>query len=60
MNYHAHTVVNGIVGVVASFGGMITTLQHQLEWWIRITGGMIGVMVGLITLVNLLLGQRKK
>jgi cytochrome c biogenesis protein CcdA len=57
MNSHIHTLSNGICGVVASFAGVVTTFQMQLEWWVRISGGVLGVFIGILTLINLL---RKK
>jgi hypothetical protein len=57
MNPHYHTVVNGIAGVSASLGAVLTTFQTQLEWWIRVSGGILGILVALITIYNLL---RKK
>jgi hypothetical protein len=54
LNEHTYTLTNGITGVLASFGAVITTFQTQLEWWVRMSGGMLGVLVGLITLYNLL------
>ena len=49
-----HTLINGITGVAASCLGVLSTFQEQFEWWLRITGGMIGVAIGAITLCNLI------
>jgi hypothetical protein len=54
MNHHYHTVVNGIAGVSASLGAVLTTFQTQLEWWVRMSGGLLGLAIGCITLYNLL------
>ena len=53
MNHHYHTLSNGIAGVLASFGAVITTFQTQLEWWVRMSGGLLGLAIGCITLYNL-------
>lgn len=53
-SHTAHTLINGITGMAASFGGLITTFQTQLEWWVRISGGILGVIIALITLANLI------
>ena len=53
-NEHSHTLANGITGVAASFGAVITTFQTQLEWWVRMSGSILGILVALITLYNLL------
>lgn len=54
MNEHSHlyNLVNGAIGTVASFLGVISTFQEQLEYGVRITGGIIGIIIGLITLFN--------
>jgi uncharacterized membrane protein YccC len=59
MNEHSHlyNLINGAVGTVASLLGVISTFQEQLEYGVRITGGIIGILVGLITLYNFI---RKK
>jgi len=55
MNDHnCYTLANGLLGVVASFLGVLSTFQEQLEWWIRATGGLMGICVAAITLWNLL------
>lgn len=48
------TCYNGIAGLLASTASVITTFQQQLEWWVRISGGMIGLLIALVTLVRLL------
>ena len=54
MNHHIHTISNGIIGVTASVCGMLTTFQQQLEWGVRMAGGILGIAVGIVTLYNLL------
>ena len=45
---------NGTVGTISSFLGVISTFQEQFEYWVRITGGVLGVIIGLITLYRLI------
>ena len=47
-----YTLLNGLVGASASFLGVISTFQEQFEYGIRIAGGLIGILIGLITLWN--------
>jgi len=54
MNHHAHTIWNGVTGTLASAGAVITTFQTQLEWWVRMSGSCVGLMIALITLWNLI------
>jgi hypothetical protein len=51
---HTHTIINGAIGTVSSCFAVITTFQEQLEWWIRISGASLGLLIGTITLFNLL------
>jgi hypothetical protein len=54
MNEHSplYNLINGAIGTIASFLGVISTFQEQFEYGVRITGGVIGILVGLITLFN--------
>ena len=54
MNHYYHTLINGIAGMTASLGAVITTFQTQLEWWVRMTGGLLGLAIACITLYNLI------
>lgn len=51
---HTYTVFNGLLGITSSCFAVITTFQEQLEYSVRITGALIGCVVGAITLYNLL------
>ena len=53
MNHHCYTLANGIIGMFASMLGFISTFQVQLEWWVRMTGGVLGIIIAAITLYNL-------
>jgi len=45
-------MVNGAVGAMASLLGVISTFQEQFEYGVRMTGGIIGILIGSITLYN--------
>ena len=51
---------NGITGFVASTLSVITTFQEQLEWWVRITGGMLGLLIAAATLYRLIVPKHPK
>ena len=51
---HTYTAFNGLVGMASSCFAVISTFQEQLEWWIRISGASLGLLIGTITLYNLL------
>ena len=47
-------VLHGIAGTVAPALGVITSFQEQLEWGLRMTSLTIGLVVGLLSLWNLI------
>jgi hypothetical protein len=51
---HARDMAHGIVGSVAPVLGLVTSLQEQMEWGLRITSLVIGIAVGLLSLLKLL------
>jgi len=51
---HTHTIINAMTGIAGSVFAVLTTFQEQVEWWIRITGGMLGILVALISLLSLI------
>jgi len=46
--------LHGIVGSVVPVLGLVTSLQEQIEWGMRITSLGIGIIVGLISAWQLL------
>jgi len=53
-----YTAVNGLIGMASSTFAVLTTFQDQLEWGVRLTGGILGILVALITIWNLV--KKKK
>ena len=51
---HTRDALHGIVGSVAPVLGLITSMQDQIEWGLRITSLVIGIVVGLLSLRKLL------
>jgi len=51
---HYQTFTTGLFGVVGSTFGVLSTFQEQLDWGVRITGGGIGLAVGIISLYRLM------
>jgi hypothetical protein len=47
-------ILHGIAGTVAPALGVITSFQEQLEWGMRMTSLTIGLVVGLLSLWNLI------
>jgi hypothetical protein len=50
----ARDAAHGIVGSVVPVLGLVTSLQEQIEWGMRITSLGIGIIVGLISAYQLL------
>jgi hypothetical protein len=51
---------NGTTGITASVFSIITTFQEQLEWWIRISGATVGLIIAAVTLYRLITHPLKK
>jgi multidrug transporter EmrE-like cation transporter len=60
MNEHstAYNVLNGIIGAGASFLGVVTQFQEQLDWALKTTSTLLLICVSIATLYNLL--KKKK
>lgn len=56
----SYIVANGVTGFLASFAGLGVTYIDTIELWLRMVSLVIGILVGLITLINLLRKPRKK
>ena len=52
-------IANGLAGVGGSCLAVVSTFQEQLEWWVRISGGFLGIVVALITIWRLLFSKNK-
>jgi len=53
------TLTNAIYGMAGSFLGVVSTFQDQLDWSIRISGGLVGLAVGLISLYRVIFPATK-
>ena len=47
-------LTNGATGLAGSMLSVITTFQEQLEWYVRMTGGLLGVAIATVSLYRLL------
>jgi hypothetical protein len=48
------TLANGVFGMIATAGSIMTSFQSEIEWWLRVSSLVIGIAVGLLTLRNLI------
>ena len=54
----AYNIANGIIGAGASFLGVVTQFQEQLDWVLKTTSTSLLICVSIVTLYNLL--KKKK
>ena len=60
MQHHLSTVERGALGTFASIGSAAVSLVSQLEVYLRVAGLMVGLAVGIVTLISVLHDLRKK
>lgn len=58
MNNHQITL-NGISGLLGSSVAVITSFQEQLDFYIRISAALTGLIVGLISIYRLIANKTK-
>ena len=57
---HSNVLCKGVIGVGTNVLAVITSAQEQLEYWLRIGSLILGFTVGILTLISLIRGLRKK
>jgi hypothetical protein len=60
LHNHLSTVERGALGTFASIGSAAVSLVSQLEVYLRVAGLMVGLAVGVVTLISVLHDLRKK
>ena len=53
-------ILKAIVGVASPVIGIITSLQEQVEWTLRVASLIVGLMVGAMSLIAMLKKMRGK
>ena len=53
-------ILKAIVGVASPIIGVITSLQEQIEWTLRVSSLAVGLMVGLMSLVGMIRKIRRR
>lgn len=53
-------VLRGIVGTASPVLGVITSLQQQIEWHLRVASLAIGLLVGILSLVAMIRKLRRR
>jgi hypothetical protein len=60
LHHHLSTVERGALGTFASIGSAAVSLVSQLEVYLRVAGLIVGLAVGVVTLISVLHDLRKK
>ena len=50
----------GIIGTASPLLGVVTSFQEQIEWHLRIASLVVGLAVGVLSLISLLRKLRRK
>ncbi len=53
-------ILKAIVGVASPIVGVITSLQEQIEWTLRVSSLAVGLLVGLMSLVGMIRKFRRR
>jgi hypothetical protein len=57
---HLTTVERGALGTFASLGSAAVSMVSHLEVYLRVAGLMVGLAVGVVTLISVIKDLRKK
>ncbi len=60
LHSHMSTVERGALGTFASIGSAAVSLVSQLEVYLRVAGLVVGLAVGVVTLLSVLHDLRRK
>ncbi len=60
LHHHLSTVERGALGTFASIGSAAVSLVSQLEVYLRVAGLVVGLAVGVVTLISVLHDLRRK
>jgi hypothetical protein len=47
-------VIDSLVGMAAPTMGLITSMQEQFEYWLRVGSLLVGITVGLVSLYRVI------
>jgi hypothetical protein len=53
-------ILKAIVGIASPMIGVITSLQEQVEWTLRVASLIVGLIVGIMSLVSMVKKMRGK
>jgi hypothetical protein len=53
-------VSKAIVGIASPIVGVVTSMQEQIEWSLRVSSLAVGLLVGLMSLVGMIRKLRRR
>ena len=53
-------ILKAIVGIASPVIGVITSLQEQIEWTLRMASLLVGLAVGIMSLIAMIKKMREK
>jgi len=60
INIDIDYVRNAIIGTASPVLGVITSYQEQIEWHLRFASLLVGLLVGILSLVSMVRKMRRK
>jgi hypothetical protein len=60
LHQHLSTVERGALGTFASIGSAAVSMVSHLEVYLRVAGLMVGLAVGVVTLISVVKDLRRK
>lgn len=54
------TLAKGLVGFSSSGLALLTSMQEQVKWWLQCASLVVGLVVGILTVISLVRGMMKR
>ena len=58
-NHDIDLVRDALVGTTTPVLGVVTSMQEQIEWGLRVASLVVGILVGLLSLVSIIKKLRR-
>jgi len=52
-------ILKGLIGTLSPVVGLLTSLQEQVEWGLRVASLIVGLLVGITSLLSMIRKMRK-
>jgi hypothetical protein len=57
-NLESDSILTATVGIASPVVGLITSFQEQIEWSLRVASLIVGLMVGVMSLISMIKKMR--